>query len=73
MTEREPERIGAAMIARIGLRLAFAGGRPALLRQIFTVIRLDVAALERRQHFPPSEPQVSVGAESAELYDAPLF
>jgi hypothetical protein len=43
------------------------------LRQIFTVIRLDVAAMERRQHFPPSEPQVSVGAEAAELYDAPLF
>ena len=43
------------------------------LRQIFALIRRDVAEMERRQHFPASEPQVSVGAEAAELYDAPRF
>jgi len=43
------------------------------LRQIFAAIRRDVAAMERRQHFPPSQPQVSVGAEVSDLYDAPAF
>jgi len=29
--------------------------------------------MERARQFQPSEPQVSVGAEVADLYDAPLF
>jgi hypothetical protein len=43
------------------------------LHQVFTLIRRNVAGLERRQHFTPSEPQVSVGASVADLYDAPVF
>jgi hypothetical protein len=43
------------------------------LRQIFAIIKRDVAGMERRHHFPPSQPQVSVGAEVADLYDAPMF
>jgi hypothetical protein len=43
------------------------------LRQIFAAIRNNVAGMEHRQHFPPSQPQVSVGAEVADLYDAPMF
>jgi hypothetical protein len=43
------------------------------LHQIFTVIRRNVAGMEHRQHFTPSEPQVSVGADVAGLYDAPVF
>jgi len=43
------------------------------LRQIFALIRRNVAGMERRQHFTPSQPQVSVGAEVADLYDAPVF
>lgn len=43
------------------------------LRQVFTIIRRDVAAMEHRQHFTPSEPQISVGADVARLYDEPVF
>jgi Peptidase C13 family len=43
------------------------------LRQIFTAIRRNVAGMERRQHFPASQPQVSVGADVGDLYDAPVF
>jgi Peptidase C13 family len=43
------------------------------LRQIFAIIKRDVAGMERRLHYPPSQPQVSVGAEVADLYDAPMF
>jgi hypothetical protein len=43
------------------------------LHQIFTAIRRNVAVMERRQHFTPSEPQVSVGADAADLYEAPVF
>jgi hypothetical protein len=43
------------------------------LRQIVTDIRRNVAGMERRQRFTPSEPQVSVGSQVADLYDAPMF
>src|SRR5690349_2350396 len=43
------------------------------LRQIFKVIQRNVAGMERRQHFTPSQPQISVGAAVADLYDAPRF
>lgn len=43
------------------------------LRQIFNVIQRNVAGMERRQHFTPSQPQISVGAAVADLYDAPRF
>jgi peptidase C13-like protein len=44
------------------------------LRQVFTAIRDDVAQMEREQDYrPPSEPQVWVGGEVRDLYDAPLF
>jgi hypothetical protein len=49
------------------------GERDRSLRQIFSAIRDDVARMEREQDHTPSEPQVSVGAEVADLYDAPLF
>ena len=43
------------------------------LRQVFVVIRRDVATMERRRHFTPSEPQVFVGVDVADLYDEPAF
>src|SRR5262245_51220363 len=43
------------------------------LRQVFAAIREDVARRERERRYTPSEPQVSVGADVAALYDAPLF
>jgi Peptidase C13 family len=43
------------------------------LHQIFTDIRRNVAAMEHRQHFTPSEPQVSVGADADEFYNTPVF
>jgi hypothetical protein len=43
------------------------------LHQVFTAIRDDVARMESEQRYQPSEPQVWVGADVAELYDAPLF
>jgi hypothetical protein len=43
------------------------------LHQAFTAIRADVAQMEQENDYTPSEPQVSVGANVQELYDAPLF
>jgi hypothetical protein len=43
------------------------------LHQVFAATRNEVARMERARQFQPSEPQVSVGAEVADLYDAPLF
>jgi hypothetical protein len=43
------------------------------LRQVFSVIRDDVAHMEQAKRYRPSEPQVSVGADAADLYDAPVF
>jgi hypothetical protein len=43
------------------------------LHQAFTAIRADVAQMEQDNDYKPSEPQVSVGANVQELYDAPLF
>jgi hypothetical protein len=43
------------------------------LHQAFVTIRDDVARMESEQRVRPSEPQVSVGADVADLYDAPLF
>jgi hypothetical protein len=43
------------------------------LHQIFIDIRRRVASMERREHFTPSEPQVSVGSRVADLYEAPVF
>ncbi len=43
------------------------------LHQVFVATRDEVARMESARQFRPSEPQVSVGAEVADLYDAPLF
>jgi hypothetical protein len=43
------------------------------LHQVFAATRDEVAHMESARQFQPSEPQVSVGAEVADLYDAPLF
>ncbi|HEX4171793.1 MAG TPA: C13 family peptidase [Acetobacteraceae bacterium] len=43
------------------------------LHQVFTAIRRNVAGMEHRQHFTPSEPQISVGAQVGDLYEAPVF
>jgi Peptidase C13 family len=44
------------------------------LHQIYAAIRDDVARMERESDYtPPSRPQVSVGAQMIELYEAPLF
>ena len=43
------------------------------LHQVFADIRRDVARMERREGYTPSEPQVSVGQDMTDLYDAPLF
>lgn len=43
------------------------------LHEVFGAIQKDVAAMERRARYTPSEPQVSVGSDVADLYEAPLF
>jgi hypothetical protein len=43
------------------------------LHQVFTATREGVSRMESARQFQPSEPQVSVGAEVMDLYDAPLF
>jgi hypothetical protein len=43
------------------------------LHQVFVAIQQEVARMERRERYTPSEPQVSVGSEVADLYRAPLF
>ncbi len=43
------------------------------LRQVFTAIRGDIAHMEREQRVTPSEPQISVGDDVNDLYDAPIF
>jgi Peptidase C13 family len=43
------------------------------LRQIFAAIRGDVAHMEREQRVMPSEPQISVGEDVNDLYEAPMF
>ncbi len=43
------------------------------LHEIFTAITADVARMERERHYTPSEPQVSVSPDVADLYDAPEF
>src|SRR5208282_1179405 len=44
------------------------------LHQAFIVISDEVAAMEQASHYgPPSQPQVSVGAEVKDLYEAPVF
>lgn len=47
--------------------------RDRSLHQVFTAIREDVARMERRDGDTPSDPQVSVGAGVAGLYEARLF
>jgi peptidase C13-like protein len=43
------------------------------LRQVVAAIRDDVARRERNERYTPSEPQVSVGKDATELYDAKVF
>ncbi len=43
------------------------------LHQVFAATRDEVARMEAERQFRPSEPQVSVGAQVMDLYDAPLF
>ena len=43
------------------------------LRQVFAAIRADVAHMERAQRVKPSEPQISVGEDVKDLYEAPVF
>ncbi len=44
------------------------------LHQAFIVIKDEVALMEQARHYgPPSQPQVSVGADVKDLYEAPLF
>ena len=51
-----------------------AFGQPGRsLHQVFAATRDEVARMEAERQFRPSEPQVSVGAQVVELYDAPLF
>ncbi len=47
--------------------------RDRSLHQVFATIRDEVARMERERHYTPSEPQVSIGADATDLYDAPLF
>jgi hypothetical protein len=49
------------------------GPRDRSLRQVFAAIRDDVARMEDKQRYQPSEPQIWVGASMTDLYDAPLF
>jgi hypothetical protein len=43
------------------------------LRQVFAAMRDHVARMEAAHRYQPSEPQVSVGRDMTDLYDAPLF
>jgi hypothetical protein len=43
------------------------------LRQVFAAIRGDVARMERRENYEPSNPQISVGSAMKDIYDDPLF
>jgi hypothetical protein len=43
------------------------------LHRVFAAIRDDVARMESGKRYQPSEPQIWVGANMADLYDAPLF
>ena len=49
------------------------GQQDRSLRQVFAVIRDDVARMESGERYQPSKPQVWVGANMTDLYDAPLF
>ena len=49
------------------------GQKNRSLHQVYMAITSDVARMEHEGHEIPSEPQVSVGADVAGLYDAPLF
>jgi hypothetical protein len=49
------------------------GQQDRSLRQVFAIIRDDVARMESGQRYQPSKPQIWVGANMADLYDAPLF
>jgi peptidase C13-like protein len=51
-----------------------AFGQPGRsLHQVFAAMRDDVARMEARERYRPSEPQISVGRDMIALYDAPLF
>jgi hypothetical protein len=43
------------------------------LHRVFAAIRDAVARMESGKRYQPSEPQIWVGANMADLYDAPLF
>jgi hypothetical protein len=43
------------------------------LRQVFEAIRAKVSQMEREQGFTPSQPQVWVGPDATDLYDAAEF
>jgi len=43
------------------------------LHQVFSAIREDVAHMEQAKRYRPSEPQISVGTDVADLYDAAVF
>jgi hypothetical protein len=49
------------------------GDRGRSLRQVFTAIRNDVARMEEADQLRPSDPQVWVGGNVIDLYDAPVF
>ena len=49
------------------------GQQDRSLRQVFAAIRDDVARMESGERYQPSEPQVWVGANATDLYDAPVF
>ena len=49
------------------------GQQDRSLHQVFTAIREDVARMEAERRYTPSEPQVSVGGDAADLYDARVF
>jgi Peptidase C13 family len=49
------------------------GQQDRSLHQVFDAIRADVARMEAQSRYQPSEPQVWVGADAANLYDAPAF
>jgi hypothetical protein len=49
------------------------GQRDRSLRQVFSIILEDVARMEQEKHYTPSDPQISIGANAAALYNAPVF
>ena len=49
------------------------GQQDRSLHQAFTDLRDEVARMEAKQRYQPSEPQVWVGADVADLYNAPGF